>query len=80
MRNARGGQQEAATESGSRKKLKAIRNSTYNNSSTKKMCNQEVSRFSREKGHCSHAKQRQRNVQKSVLHMQICFLLVRGFY
>ena len=36
MRNARGGQQEAATESGSRKKLKAIRNSTYNNSSTKK--------------------------------------------
>ena len=44
------------------------------------MCNQEVSRFSREKGHCSHAKQRQRNVQKSVLHMQICFLLVRGFY
>ena len=46
----------------------------------KKMCNQEVSRFSREKGNCSHAKQRQRNVQKSVLHMQICFLLVRGFY
>ena len=31
----------------------------------KMMCNKEVSRFSR-------AKQPQRNVQKSVLHMQIC--------
>ena len=49
--------------------LKANRNtgnkflvSTY----YKIMCNQEVSCFSR-------AKQRQRNVQKSVLHVQICF-------
>ena len=36
------------------------------------MRNEEVSRFSRAKRHqCSRAKQRQRNVQKSVLHVQI---------
>ena len=38
----------------------------------KMMCNKEVSRFSR-------AKQPQRNVQNSVLHVQICiFLLIRS--
>ena len=34
-----------------------------------KTCDQEVSAVSR----CSRAKQRQRNVQKSVLHVQSCF-------
>ena len=34
-----------------------------------KTCNKEVSEVS----HCSRAKQRQRNVQKSVLHVQSCF-------
>ena len=32
-----------------------------------------VSRFSRAKWHCSRAKQRQRNVQKSMLHVHIFF-------
>ena len=35
-----------------------------------KTCNQEVSC-------CSRAKQRQRNVQKSVLHVKVAFLLIR---
>ena len=58
------------------KEIKANRNtsnnflvSTYDNSSIKKvMSNQEVSRF-------NGAKQRQRNVQKSVLHVQICLFV-----
>ena len=29
---------------------------------------------------CSRAKQQQRNVQKSVLHVQSCFLLIRPFF
>ena len=29
---------------------------------------------------CSRAKQRQINVQKSVLHVQSCFLLIRPFF
>ena len=29
---------------------------------------------------CSRAKKRQRNVQKSVLHVQSCFLLIRPTY
>ena len=36
------------------------------------MYNEEVSRFSRAKRHCRSAKQRQRNVQKNVLQVQIC--------
>ena len=50
MRNARGGQQEAATESGSKKNWK--RSGTAQSHTTippQKMCNQEVSRFSRAK-------------------------------
>ena len=78
MRNARGGQQEAAR--AAVKKTKSDQEQHIQQFLHKKMCNQEVSRFSREKGHCSHAKQRQRNIQKSVLHVQICFLLIRGFY
>ena len=34
--------------------------------------------FSRTKRHCTRTKQRQRNVQKRVLHEQICFLLIRS--
>ena len=37
-----------------------------------KTCNLEVSRR-------SHAKQQQRNVQKSVLHKQSCFLLIMTY-
>ena len=57
--------------SGSKKKSEQIY--TYNISSIKCLTKKflEVSR-------CSNAKQRQRNVQKSLLHMQSCFLLITG--
>ena len=47
---------------------KIVNKNTYNSSSIKRVTRKflEVSRFSR-------AKQRQRNVQKSVLHVQSCF-------
>ena len=45
------------------------------------MCNWEISRFSRAKQwHCSRAKQRQRNVQKGVRHLQILFCFVLFFF
>ena len=39
---------------------------------------QKVSRFSRAKWHRSRAKQRQRNVQKSVMHVHLFFWLIRS--
>ena len=47
---------------------KIVNKNTYNSSSIKRVTRKflEVSRFSR-------AKQRQRNVQKNVLHVQSCF-------
>ena len=45
------------------------------------MCNWEISRFSRAKQwHCSRAKQRQRNVQKGVRHLQIFFFFFFFFW
>ena len=54
--------------SGSEKKKKKMNENTYEISSIKSVTNKflEVSR-------CSPAKQRQRNAQKSVLHVQSCF-------
>ena len=68
MRNASGHQCKVKM-SGSEKK---VNENTYDISSIKRVTKKflEVSR-------CSRAKQRQRNVQKSVLHVQSCFLLIR---
>ena len=51
---------------------KKVNKNTYDISSIKSVTKKflKVSRYSR-------AKQRQRNVQKSVLHVQSCFLLIR---
>ena len=62
-------------------KIKVYRNTSnkifgehMQHTSIKIMCNWEISRFSRSKQwHCSRAKQRQRNVQKGVGHLQIFF-------
>ena len=64
MRNARGHQCKVKM-SGSEK----VNGNTYDISSIKRVTKKflEVSR-------CSRAKQRQRNVQKCVLHVQSCFL------
>ena len=68
MRNASGHQCKVKM-SGSEKK---VNENTYDISSIKRVTKKflEVSR-------CSRAKQRQRNVQKIVLHVQSCFLLIR---
>ena len=42
------------------------------------MCNQEVSRFTHAKRHCSRAKKWRRTVQKTVLHVQFLFALIRS--
>ena len=67
MRNASGHQCKVKM-SGSEKK---VNEKTYDISSIKRVTKKflEVSR-------CSRAKQRQRNVQKSVLHVQSCFCLL----
>ena len=59
--------------SGSQKKK--VNRNTYNFSSIKR-----VSRKLLEVSRCSRANQRQRNVQKSVLHVQSCFLLIRPIF
>ena len=70
MRNASGHQCKVKM-SGSEKK---VNENTYDISSIKRVTKKflEVSR-------CSRAKQRQRNVQKSVLHVQSCFLLIQSY-
>ena len=52
--------------------LKKTNRNTYDISNTKR-----VTRTFLEVSLCSRAKQRQRNVQKSVLHVKIDFLLIR---
>ena len=64
MRNASGHQCKVKM-GGSEKK---VNENTYNISSPKR-----VTKKFREVSCCSRAKQRQRNVQKSVLHVQSCF-------
>ena len=68
MRNASGHQGENEWQ-----RKKKVNRYTYNISSIKCLTKKflEVSR-------CSNAKQQQRNVQKSLLHMQSCFLLITG--
>ena len=59
--------------SGSEKKK--VNRNTYNFSSIKR-----VSRKLLEVSRCSRANQRQKNVQKSVLYVQSCFLLIRPIF
>ena len=51
---------------------KYMNKNTYNISSIKR-----VTRKFLEVSGCSHAKQWQRNIEKSVLHVKSCFLLIR---
>ena len=70
------------------KKIKVYRNTSnkifgehMQHSSIKIMCNWKILRFSSCKTvACSHAKQRQINVQKSVGHLQICFFFCSCFF
>ena len=63
MTNASGHQGETEWQ-----RKKKVNRNTYNISSIKR-----VTRKFLEVSRCSRAKQRQRNVQKSVLHVQSCF-------
>ena len=63
MRNASGHHGETEWQ-----QKKKVNRNTYNISSIKR-----VTRKFLEVSRCSRAKQRQRNVQKSVLHVQSCF-------
>ena len=60
--------------SGTEKK-KTVKRNTYNIFSIKR-----VTRTLLENSRCSRAEQRQRNVEKSLLHVQSCFLLIRLFF
>ena len=62
----------AATKVIMRGSEKKVNRNTYNTSSIKR-----ETRKYREVSCCSRGQQRLRNVQKSVLHVQSCFLLIR---
>ena len=66
MRNASGHQ------SKNERQRKKVNRPTYNISSIRR-----VTRKFLEVSRCRRAKQRQRNVQKSVLHVKVVFLLIR---